>query len=39
MHPQEEIWGDLVLIESGLRRLKNGSASAVKFVYKIDNTP
>ena len=38
-HPQEEIPGGLAGIESGLRRLKDGSASAVKFVYKIEDTP
>lgn len=36
--PQEEIAGGLAGIESGLRRLKDGGASAVKFVYKVEGT-
>jgi NADPH2:quinone reductase len=38
-HPQEEIPGGLAGIESGLKRLKDGSANAVKFVYKVEDTP
>jgi NADPH2:quinone reductase len=38
-HPQEEIPGGLAGIESGLKRLKDGSASAVKFFYKVEDTP
>ncbi|KAF5249703.1 hypothetical protein FANTH_5011 [Fusarium anthophilum] len=38
-HPQEVVPGGLEGIEKGLRDLKNGKASAVKYVYKIADTP
>jgi NADPH2:quinone reductase len=38
-HPQEEIPSGLAGIESGLKRLKDGRVSAVKFVYKVEDTP
>lgn len=34
-HPYEVIPGGLKGVETGLRRLKNGEASAVKYVYRI----
>ncbi|KAF5662739.1 fusarubin cluster-oxidoreductase [Fusarium heterosporum] len=38
-HPQEVIPGGLDGVEKGLVKLKNGTASAVKYVYKISDTP
>lgn len=38
-HPQEIIPGGLNGIEQGLTRLNNGEASAVKYVYRIADTP
>ncbi|KAF4990517.1 hypothetical protein FGRMN_8417 [Fusarium graminum] len=38
-HPQEVIPGGLGGIERGLVNLKNGMASAVKYVYRISDTP
>ncbi|KAJ0137948.1 Late secretory pathway protein AVL9 [Fusarium oxysporum f. sp. albedinis] len=38
-HPQEVVPGGLGGIEKGLTNLKNGKASAVKYVYKIADTP
>ncbi|RGP80521.1 adenylosuccinate lyase [Fusarium longipes] len=38
-HPQEVIPGGLEGIEKGLVNLENGAASAVKYVYKIADTP
>ncbi|EXL68990.1 hypothetical protein FOPG_14986 [Fusarium oxysporum f. sp. conglutinans race 2 54008] len=38
-HPQEVVPGGLGGIEKGLKNLKNGKASAVKYVYKIADTP
>lgn len=37
--PQEVVSGGLNGIEQGLKMLKNGDASAVKFVFKIADTP
>ncbi|KAF7190517.1 Trans-enoyl reductase fsr4 [Pseudocercospora fuligena] len=37
--PQEVIPGGLQGIERGLRNLKEGKASAVKYVFKIEDTP
>lgn len=37
--PQEEIPGGLEGVEKGLRNLKEGKASAVKYVFKIADTP
>jgi NADPH2:quinone reductase len=38
-HPQEVIPGGLNGIEEGLVKLENGTASAVKYVYRIADTP
>ncbi|RKK70890.1 hypothetical protein BFJ69_g11492 [Fusarium oxysporum] len=38
-HPQEVVPGGLGGIEKGLTNLKNGKASAVKYFYKIADTP
>jgi hypothetical protein len=38
-HPQEVIPGGLEGIEKGLTNLENGTASAVKYVYRIADTP
>ncbi|GKU08541.1 unnamed protein product, partial [Fusarium langsethiae] len=38
-HPQEVIPGGLEDIEKGLMNLENGTASAVKYVYRIADTP
>lgn len=38
-HPQEVITGGLEGIQQGLENLENGKASAVKYVYKIVDTP
>ncbi|CEF83063.1 unnamed protein product [Fusarium graminearum] len=38
-HPQEVIPGGLEGIQQGLENLENGKASAVKYVYKIVDTP
>ncbi|KAI1058994.1 hypothetical protein LB507_003940 [Fusarium sp. FIESC RH6] len=38
-HPQEVIPGGLNGIEQGLSKLKNGEVSAVKYVYRIADTP
>lgn len=37
-HPLEVIPGGLGGVQTGLRRLKNGEARGVKFVYRIDDT-
>ncbi|KXT12699.1 hypothetical protein AC579_3280 [Pseudocercospora musae] len=37
--PQEVIPGGLEGVEQGLRNLKEGKASAVKYVFKIEDTP
>lgn len=37
--PQEVIPGGLEGVETGLRNLKEGKASAVKYVFKISDTP
>lgn len=37
--PQEEIAGGLEGVETGLKNLKEGKASAVKYVFKIADTP
>lgn len=37
--PQEEIPGGLKGVQTGLRNLKEGKASAVKYVFKIADTP
>ncbi|KAK4504451.1 hypothetical protein PRZ48_005367 [Zasmidium cellare] len=37
--PQEVIPGGLAGVETGLRNLKEGKASAVKYVFKIEDTP
>ncbi|KAJ3178107.1 hypothetical protein HDU85_005631 [Gaertneriomyces sp. JEL0708] len=38
-HPYEVIPGGLNGVEEGLKRLKSGKASAVKYVYRIAETP
>ncbi|KAI7191587.1 GroES-like protein [Hortaea werneckii] len=38
-HPQEVVSNGLEGIETGLKALKNGRASAVKYVYNIADTP
>ncbi|KAF4446288.1 fusarubin cluster-oxidoreductase [Fusarium austroafricanum] len=38
-HPQEVIPGGLEGVEKGLKDLKSGKASAVKYVYRISDTP
>lgn len=38
-HPQEVVPGGLGGIQQGLENLENGKASAVKYVYKISDTP
>ncbi|KAF2754996.1 GroES-like protein [Pseudovirgaria hyperparasitica] len=38
-HPHEVIPGGISGVEKGLTNLKNGVASAVKYVFKIDETP
>lgn len=37
--PQEEISGGLTGVEEGLANLKSGKASAVKYVFKVADTP
>lgn len=37
--PQEVVPGGLEGVETGLRNLKEGKASAVKYVFKIEDTP
>lgn len=38
-HPQEVVPGGLAGVETALTNLKEGKASAVKYVFKIDETP
>ena len=38
-HPQEVIPGGLDGVETGLRNLKEGKASAVKYIFRIADTP
>ena len=37
-HPYEVVPGGLAGVETGLRNLMNGKASAIKYVYRIANT-
>lgn len=38
-HPHEVVDGGLNGVEQGLRNLKEGKASAVKYVYRVEDTP
>jgi len=38
-HPHEVLPGGLAGVETGLRNLKEGKASAVKYVFRIADTP